>query len=52
MIVEKILEVYPDAGQDISDGRIVVRDDSDGEGEYLYKWDVSYPRPDGLKIGK
>lgn len=52
MIYEAIINIYPEAASDISNGLIVIRDDSDGKGEYLYKWDVSYQLPDGLKIGK
>jgi len=32
--------------------QIVLRDDSDGEGIYIEKWEYSKPIPDGLKLGK
>lgn len=34
------------------DGSIRLRDDSDGLGAYIAKWDYSKPIPDGLKLGK
>jgi hypothetical protein len=33
-------------------GTIVLRDDSDGMGAYIDKWEYSKPIPDGLKLGK
>ena len=33
-------------------GTIALRDDSDGFGAYIEKWDYSEPIPDGLKLGK
>jgi hypothetical protein len=33
-------------------GTIELRDDSDGQGAYIAKWDYSKPIPDGLKLGK
>lgn len=31
---------------------IILRDDSDGLGAYIAKWDYSKPIPKGMKIGK
>lgn len=33
-------------------GTISLRDDSDGQGAYIEKWEYSKPIPDGLKLGK
>jgi hypothetical protein len=52
---ETILATYPeltDADFDFAHGSIVLRDDSDGLGAYIDKWEYSKPIPDGLKLGK
>ena len=33
-------------------GTIGLRDDSDGQGAYIAKWDYSKPIPEGLSLGK
>jgi len=33
-------------------GSIRLRDDSDGQGAYIEKWEYSKPIPAGLKLGK
>jgi hypothetical protein len=33
-------------------GTIVLRDDSDGEGTYIEKWEHALPLPEGFKVGK
>jgi hypothetical protein len=33
-------------------GLILLRDDSDGVGQYIAKWEYSKPIPAGLKLGK
>ena len=33
-------------------GSILLRDDSDGLGQYIAEWDYSKPIPKGLKLGK
>lgn len=33
-------------------GIIRLRNDSDGLGDYIEKWEYSKPIPDGLKLGK
>lgn len=35
-----------------STGTIVLRDDADGEGVYIAKWNHLSPIPDGFKLGK
>lgn len=51
---EQITEVYPDlTSEDFgARGTITLRDDSDGLGAYIEKWEYSKPIPDGLKLGK
>ena len=54
-LFEQIIAVYPeltDADFDHRSGSISLRDDSDGEGAYIEKWDYSKPIPDGMKLGK
>jgi hypothetical protein len=33
-------------------GTIVLRDDSDGQGAYIEKWEHALPLPNGFKVGK
>jgi hypothetical protein len=49
-----ITEVYPELTNDDfgRGGFIELRDDSDGQGPYISKWEYSKPIPDGLKLGK
>ena len=51
---EKIVEVYPEINPSDDFGKlgIYLRDDSDGAGAYIEKWEYSKPIPDGLKLGK
>ena len=52
---EKIIAAYPeltDADFTPVIGCINLRDDSDGFGAYIAKWDYSQPIPKGLKLGK
>jgi hypothetical protein len=52
---EQIIAVYPeltDADFMPIRGSINLRDDSDGQGAYIEKWEYSKPIPDGLKLGK
>ena len=50
----KITMVYPELTEnDFSEkGSIALRDDSDGLGAYIERWEYSKPIPDGLKLGK
>ena len=50
-----ITNVYPEldaAAFDPSTGIISLRDDSDGVGAYIEKWEYDKPIPDGLTLGK
>ena len=51
---EKIIEAYPEIQPTdcFSDLGIWLRDDSDGQGAYIDKWDYSKPIPEGLTLGK
>jgi hypothetical protein len=51
---EQIMAVYPeltdaDFGRE---GSISLRDDSDGQGAYIAKWEYSKPIPKDMKLGK
>ena len=51
---EKIIEAYPEINptDDFRSLGIYLRDDSDGQGAYIAKWEYSEPIPNGLKLGK
>ena len=51
---EQIIAVYPElTDADFAPhGCIELRDDSDGSGPYISKWEYSKPLPDGMKVGK
>lgn len=51
---EKIIEAYPEIQPTDNFERlgIVLRDDADGFGAYIEKWEYSKPIPKGLKLGK
>ena len=52
---EELIEIYPeltDADFDPRRGTIKLRNDGDGLGEYIAKWEYSKPIPAGLKLGK
>lgn len=54
-LLNEIMAFYPDlTTQDFNPetGSIYLRDDSDGQGAYIAKWEYSKPIPDGLKLGK
>ena len=51
---DKIINVYPeliDADFNL-DGCINLRNDADGAGDYIAKWEYFKPIPNGLKLGK
>lgn len=52
-LYETILEAYPEF-EDIRlmNKSVVLRDDSDGAGPYIERWDYSKPLPEGLTVGK
>ena len=51
---EKIIAAYPEINptDDFRGLGIYLRDDSDGQGAYIEKWEYSKPIPEGLKLGK
>jgi hypothetical protein len=51
---EKIIEAYPQINptDDFGALGIELRDDSDGVGAYIAKWEYSEPIPEGLTLGK
>lgn len=51
---EKIIEAYPEIKptDDFRKLGIHLRDDSDGAGAFIEKWDYSKPIPEGLHLGK
>lgn len=51
---EKIVEAYPEINptDSFSQLGIELKDDSDGAGAYIAKWEYSKPIPKGLKLGK
>ena len=53
-LYEKLTSVYPELLEDESILRykIELRDDSDGKGAYIEKWNYDKPIPSGLKLGK
>ena len=54
-LYEQIIAAYPeltDADFFPSFGVITLRNDSDGLGDYIEKWEYSKAIPDGLKLGK
>lgn len=53
-ICELIIKTYPElTDKDFGIfGTITVRNDSDGIGDYIEKWEYSKPIPDGLTLGK
>lgn len=54
-LYEQIVAAYPeltDADFYPLSGVIALRNDSDGIGDYIEKWEYSKAIPDGLKLGK
>lgn len=53
-VYEKVISTYPELENslELDFGKIVIQDDSDGQGDYVAKWDYSKPIPEGLKLGK
>ena len=50
---ETIVKAYPELEfADLLNLGISLRDDSDGQGAYIEKWEYNKPLPAGLKIGK
>jgi hypothetical protein len=55
-LFEQIIAALPELAEKIEEfghrGSIELRDDSDGQGAYIAKWEYSQPLPDGMKVGK
>jgi hypothetical protein len=55
-LYEQIIEALPELADKNYEfgafGSIELRDDSDGLGVYIFKWEYSKPIPDGFKLGK
>jgi hypothetical protein len=51
---EKIIQAYPEinATDDFIKLGIYLRNDSDGLGDYIAKWDYEKPITEGLTLGK
>lgn len=50
---QKIHQAYPEMqGHTFEEFGITLRDDSDGFGAYIEKWEYTEPMPEGLKLGK
>jgi len=51
---QKIIETYSEISPSDNFEKlgIILRDDSDGQGAYIAKWDYSKPIPEGLTLGK
>jgi hypothetical protein len=52
-IYDTIIAEYPELeNADLYALGITLRDDSDGKGVFIVKWEYSKPIPKGLKLGK
>ena len=53
-LYNQIVTAYPELTENDfgAFGTITLRDDSDGKGAYIAKWEYSEPIPAGLKLGK
>jgi hypothetical protein len=53
-LYEQIIAAYPELTPNdfAPNGAINLRDDSDGVGAYIEKWEYNQPIPDGMKLGK
>jgi hypothetical protein len=51
---QKIIEAYPELTptSPFQDLGIYLKDDSDGQGAYIEKWEYKEPLADGFKLGK
>ena len=51
---EQVIEAFPEINptDDFEKLGIYLRDDADGAGAYIAKWEYSKPLPKGLKVGK
>jgi hypothetical protein len=53
-LYDEIIAVYPELTTEdfLLNGVITLRNDSDGVGDYIEKWEYSQPIPEGLTLGK
>ena len=54
-LYDKIKATYPELSDDdfrFDTGCVVLCNDGDGQGDYIFKWEYSQPIPAGLKLGK
>ena len=52
-LYEQIMASYPELKNDnFVKGFIILRNDADGLGDYIEKWDYEQPIPAGLTLGK
>jgi hypothetical protein len=54
-LFEQIVSVYPELSNTDFDpfhGIILLKNDGDGKGDFIAKWDYEKPIPTGLKLGK
>lgn len=52
-LADQLIEALPELeGKNLFREGIWLQNDSDGEGDYIAKWDYSEPIPTGFKIGK
>lgn len=54
-LFNEIVKVYPELsnGDNFNlNSVIVLRNDSDGYGDYIEKWEYHKPIPEGMKLGK
>ena len=53
---EVIMNYYPELTfadfDEVRNGTIKLKDDSDGQGPYIAKWEYEKPIPEGLHLGK
>jgi hypothetical protein len=49
---EIIKNAYPELVEKDFRTVIILRNDSDGAGDYIERWDYEKPIPEGLKLGK
>jgi len=54
-LYDKIKQVYPELSDDdfrFDTGCVVLCNDGDGQGDYIFKWEYDQPIPEGLSLGK
>jgi hypothetical protein len=53
-LFDEIMAAYPELTDNdfLHNGVITLRNDSDGVGDYIEKWEYIQPIPDGLSLGK